>query len=141
MEQDMPDAIHQYQMAVGIKDDSAMETNLANAYEQVKDFDDAIKTYRHAIELNTQNASAHCNLGYALMQLGRVDDAIPEFMETIREDPRMPQGRGDLAQALKIKGINPEDPNAPAPGGKYSFDVNEALQLLRSGPMPDQPPG
>ena len=132
----MQQAIREYQTAVGIKDDSAMETNLANAYEQVHDFPNAISTYQHALTLNPDNASAHCNLGYALMQQGRVDEAIPEFMNTIIMDPRMPQGPADLRQALRIKGI---DPAAPPPPGTYKFDVQKAIDLLRSEPQP--PPG
>jgi tetratricopeptide (TPR) repeat protein len=133
MEGDMPDAIKQYETAVGIKDDSAMRTNLANAYEQTKQFDRAIENYKHAISLQDGNASAHCNMGYALMQEGKIDEAIPEFMRTIELDPHMPQGPTDLAQALRMKGI---DLNAPTVTGSYSFDANKALELLRSDPPP-----
>jgi tetratricopeptide (TPR) repeat protein len=142
MLKDMPHAIEQFRIAVGIKDDSAMETNLANAYEQTGQFDLAIDTYKKAINLatslGTQNASAHCNLGYALMQEGKIDEAIPEFMETMKEDPGMPQGRTDLMQALRAKGIDPEAPDQPELRGKLNFDLDEALRLLKSGP-PQQP--
>jgi tetratricopeptide (TPR) repeat protein len=134
---DMPDAIREYETAVGIKDDSAMRTNLANAYEQVKDYDKAIENYHHAISLSDTNASAHCNLGYALMQQGLVDQAIPEFMRTIELDPQMPQGRADLARALQMRGINVD---APEVSGSYPFDANRALHLLHAaGPLPEMP--
>jgi len=97
------EAIKEDETAVKLKDDAAMDTNLANAYLEAKLYDDAIKTYRHAIELDPTNASAHCNLGYALMQHGEVDDAIKEFQETIKIDPNMPQGQQDLKQALMMK--------------------------------------
>ena len=129
------EAIHQYETAVSIKDDSAMDTNLGNAYDSVKRYDDAIRVYKHALELNPENTSAHCNLGYALMQEGRIDEAIPHFMKTIEIDPQMPQGRSDLVQALKMKGINLDAPDLSRP---YSFDLQKALQLLRGGPMPPQ---
>jgi tetratricopeptide (TPR) repeat protein len=131
MLEDLPDAIREYRTAVNIKDDSAMRTNLANAYEHSKQYDPAIENYRHAIALNESNASAHCNLGYGLMQQGRIDEAIPEFMRTIELDPRMPQGPTNLAQALRIKGI---DLNAPPVTGSFSFDANKAFELLRSAP-------
>jgi len=125
----MDEAIHEFETAVAIKDDSAMRTNLANAYEQVKQYDKAVENYLHAIKMNDNNASAHCNLGYALMCQGRVDAAIAEFMRTVELDPAMPQGRADLAQALKLKGINLD---APAPkGSTYRFDVQGALELLK----------
>lgn len=98
------DAIKEYETAVQLHDDSAMQTNLANAYTVAKRYDDAIKTYRHALELNPNNAAAHCNLGYALMQEGKLDDAIEEFKTTIKIDPAMGQGKQDLQQALEMKG-------------------------------------
>ena len=133
MMQDMKDAIPQFETAVKIKDDSAMDTNLANAYEQVGEFDQAIDKYKHALELNPGNASAHCNLGYALMKMGRIDEAIPQFMTTIQLDPGMPQGRSDLIEALRAKGVNLDAPDMSKP---YSFDLQKAMDLLRSGPPP-----
>ena len=122
-------AIKQGNHRFEIKDDTAMRTNLANAYAQVKQYDKAIENYRRAINMDDNNASAHCNLGYSLMQEGKTDEAIPEFMRTIEIDPQMPQGRADLAQALRLKGI---DPSAPIPTGrKESFDLQKALELLK----------
>jgi beta-lactamase regulating signal transducer with metallopeptidase domain len=97
------EAIKEYETAVKLKDDSAIVTNLANAYEEAKRYDDAVKTYRHALELNPTNASAHCNLGYALMQQGKVDEAIPEFQKAIELDPSMPQAKTNLEQAQRLQ--------------------------------------
>lgn len=102
------EAIEQFEAAVKIKDDSAIDVNLANAYEQVKRYDDAIKTYRHAIELNPNNPSAHCNLGYSLMQEGKVEEAIPEFRKTIELDPNMPEAKSDLEKALQMMQVKGE---------------------------------
>jgi Tfp pilus assembly protein PilF len=131
----MDEAIKQFEIAVYIKEDSAMETNLANAYEQVGRFADAIRTYHRALALNPGNASAHCNLGYALMKENLIDQAIPEFMHTIELDPGMPQGHEDLMRALMQRGVNV---NAPFDTRTYPFDVNRALQLLHSAQMPQQ---
>ena len=84
-----------------------METNLANAYVQAKRYDDAVRSYKRALELNPQNASAHCNLGYVLMQQGKLDDAIREFQKTLEIDPDMPQGKADLHQASQMKEKQP----------------------------------
>jgi len=132
----LDDAIHQYETAVSIKEDSAMETNLANAYAQANRPEDAIRIYKKAIAMGPGNASAHCNLGYMLMKEGRVDEAITEFIHTVELDPRMPQGWGDLLQAIRIRGINPD---APVLSGTYGFDVNEALELLKHRPPPPPP--
>jgi Flp pilus assembly protein TadD len=148
----LDDAVAQYEIAVRIKDDTAMRTNLGNAYEQLGQYDEktgqhdkaveeyqkAIATYLQALSISPGNASAHCNMGYALMQLGRVDEAIPEFMRTIELDSTMSEGRGDLLQALRSKGI---DPSAPDVSGTFNFDLRKALDLLRSGPLPGPAPG
>ena len=132
------EAIHQYEIAVGIKEDSAMETNLANAYEEVKRFDDSIRTYHKALDLNPNNASAWCNLGYALMSVNKPDDAIPCFMKAMELDSGMPQSRSDLMRALQIKGIDPDAPTLPA--GSWSPDIQKAFQLLKdTAPPPNMP--
>jgi hypothetical protein len=74
-------------------------------------------------------------MGYALMQQGRVDEAIDCFMKTMELDSRMPQGRADLIQALRLKGI---DPAAPVLTGTYSFDAEKALELIRNSQPPPQ---
>jgi tetratricopeptide (TPR) repeat protein len=134
----MDKAIEQYRIAVHIKDDTSMDTNLANAYEQVKDFPDAIAMYHHALDLNPGNASAHCNLGYALMQVGQIGPAIEEFIKAMEIDPvNMPQSRLDLNEALKLEGI---DYQAPTLSGSYPFDAQTAVQLLRQFPPPATQP-
>jgi tetratricopeptide (TPR) repeat protein len=128
-------AIEQYQIATGIKDDSSMDTNLANAYEEEKRFPEAIETYHHALKLSPDNASALCNLGYALMREGNVPEAIGCFIHTVKVAPEMPQGRADLADALHLEGI---DYTAPVLSGTYPFDAQTAVNLLRRFP-PDPP--
>ena len=106
----MDEAIHQYEIAVSIKDDSAMRTNLANAYAQVKQYDKAIENYKHAIMLSPDNASAHCNMGYSLMQVGKLDEAVTEFQNALKIDPNMTQARQDLAAISQVRGIPPSPP-------------------------------
>jgi len=125
------DAIGEFKTAVSIKDDSAMDTNLANAYEEAGRYPEAVAEYKHAIELSPQNASAWCNMGYALMREGKTDDAIPAFMKAIEYDPGMLQGRTDLYQALKMRGI---DPDKPPGNGTFPFDLKKALELLKEHP-------
>ena len=129
-------AIQQYQIATGIKDDSSMDTNLGNAYEEERRYPEAIETYNHALKLSPDNASALCNLGYALMKEGRVPEAIAAFIHTIEVAPEMPQGRADLSEALRLEGIDPE---APVLSGSYPFDAKTAVDLLRKYP-PEPPP-
>jgi len=100
-------AIEQFQAGLKLKDDPSIDVNLANAYEQANQFDDAVKVYRHAIQLDPANAAAHVNLGYTLMRQGKADDAIPEFQKAKELDPKMPQAEIDLEQALRMYNNNP----------------------------------
>jgi hypothetical protein len=131
---DKEGAVKQYELAVRIKDDASMETNLGNAYEEVNRFQDAIRTYKHSLDLGQYNPSTWCNLGFALMQpqINDIDDAITCFMRTIELNPQMPQGRRDLYQALMMKGINPANPVVTGTG--YKFDVQKALQMAKQFP-------
>ncbi len=42
---------------------------------------------RHALDVTKDNYIAHANLGFALFEKGRLDDAIAEFQEAIRLNP------------------------------------------------------
>ena len=50
------------------------------------------------------NATAHNNLGYALFQKGRVDEAITHFRQTLEIDPNYKDTHYNLANALLQKG-------------------------------------
>jgi eukaryotic-like serine/threonine-protein kinase len=78
---------------------------------------------RRALTLDPDNADAHQWLGSALLNLGRVDEAITEFREAVRLDPQNGQahqglarafwvGKGDFAAAIplfeKAIALNPE---------------------------------
>jgi len=132
--------IRELQKALSIKDDFAIRANLGNAYEELGRFPEGVAEYNHALQLNPQYASAWCNMGYALMREGKLDEAIPDFMKAIEYDPRMPQGRTDLYKALQMRGI---DPGAANQTGSYPFDLKKALELLKTYPPPgaaNQPP-
>jgi tetratricopeptide (TPR) repeat protein len=99
-------AIDQFKQAVALLDDPVMEVNLANSYTAAKQFDDAIAAYRHAIDSKPSTptaATAHCNLGYALMEKGNVDEAIEEFRKASELDPNMTQAKSDLEHALEVQ--------------------------------------
>jgi Flp pilus assembly protein TadD len=130
------EAVQQYELAVKIKPDPSMETNLGNAYEEVGRFADALKTYQLSLSLNPNADSTWCNMGFALMKMGNIDDAITCFIRSLELNPGMPQGRKDLAVALSTKGINP---SAPVLTGTYHFDVQKAIELARKyPPLPGQ---
>jgi tetratricopeptide (TPR) repeat protein len=48
---------------------------------------DSIKLFSHAIEVTTDNAVAHCNLGQALAAAGKSEEAHAEFTKALKIDP------------------------------------------------------
>ncbi len=127
----MDDALAQFKISVQIKDDPSMETNLGNAYMEMKRYDDAERTYRHAISLNEGIPMPHRGLGFVLIQQGKTDEAINEFMKVLEIDPYMDDSRRALYALLMSKGVNL---NAPVQLPNCNFDVKQAVALLRLAP-------
>jgi len=100
-------AIPEFQAAIKLYDNPVMDTNLANAYEQAGQYDDAIKQYYHALASAPRIAIAHCNLGFALMKEGKLDNAIFEFRKALQLDPTLKQAQSYLDQVLQAKGATP----------------------------------
>lgn len=62
--------------------------------------EDAIATYRHAIELNPTNSWFHQQLGEALAKLGRLDEAVTAFRYAIELKPDFSWSYHHLGDAL-----------------------------------------
>jgi protein O-mannosyl-transferase len=54
---------------------------------QLQYWHDSIKLFSHAIEVTTDNAVAHCNLGQALAAAGKPEDARDEYTKALNIDP------------------------------------------------------
>jgi serine/threonine protein kinase/tetratricopeptide (TPR) repeat protein len=62
----------------------------------------AIEIERRALALDPQLSDAHMWLGSALLNLGRIDDAIAEIHEALRLDPENGQAHQGLARAYWV---------------------------------------
>ena len=69
-------------------------------YAQVDDQEDALRSFRKAIELDPTAERAHHFAGVALIRLGRPSDAIPEFQAELKLNPDDPDTQYNLAYAL-----------------------------------------
>jgi eukaryotic-like serine/threonine-protein kinase len=89
----------------------ALEPKLAVAHNNLggllcdrkRDYDGAIACFRKLVELEPF-ASAHANLGNALLGKGQLDEAIACYQKAIKLDPKLAYAHGGLAQALLDKG-------------------------------------
>ncbi len=127
---DLNGALAQYQEAVRLNPRLASaQNNLANVLYMKRDFNGAVEHYRAALALQSKAkmndqeraslADTHMNLGSVLDDAGRGDDAIAEYKEALRLEPRdakahynlsivyqkrkdMPSAITELRQAAKL---------------------------------------
>jgi protein O-mannosyl-transferase len=74
------------------------------ARAQVATWNDSATLWRHALEVSRENYYAHHAVGDLLRQQGRLEEAIGEFAESIRLNPRFPDAHNNLGMALEALG-------------------------------------
>lgn len=98
---DSAGAIEAYE-ASGIETSNTdLASNVATAYYYERRYDDAVRMYRRAIELDPIDHVNHRNLGDALLIVGRTEEARQEFQEALelleRDLDRSPRNNELLA--------------------------------------------
>ena len=76
--------------------------SLGNTLMDLHEPASAAASYRKAIELDANSASAHSNLGNALRELGRLDDALASHRAALECDPRSAFACMNLGTVLRI---------------------------------------
>jgi len=69
---------------------------LAGALLEKGDGAAAISSFRHALQIAPQWAEAHYQLGRALLQAGRREEAMEEFRAAVKYDPEHVAARDAL---------------------------------------------
>ncbi|MEL7036725.1 MAG: tetratricopeptide repeat protein [Cyanobacteria bacterium J06592_8] len=78
--------------------------NLGNAlYDQGK-LEEAIASYKKAIEINPECADAYNSLGLALRQQGQLEEAIASYKKAIEINPKYTYAYNNLGLALRQQG-------------------------------------
>jgi tetratricopeptide (TPR) repeat protein len=105
---------------------------------------EAMAAFREAVQLNSNSAEAHFNLGKVELAQGQVHEAIAELQEALRLDPGDRQSMrllsqayrrvGDAANAAKFAQASKEDPAAATEDLVGDFIVPEWQ-------VPTEPPG
>jgi tetratricopeptide (TPR) repeat protein len=73
--------------------------NLGNAYDGLKQYNDAADALRRAVEIEPTNASAHFNLGLALYNGRRYADAIQSYKTVVKLRPELAVAHFNLGLA------------------------------------------
>jgi len=60
--------------------------------------------FQKALQINPESAEIHNNFGNALLQKGRVDEAIAQYQKTLQINPERVEVRNSLGSALLQKG-------------------------------------
>jgi protein O-mannosyl-transferase len=72
----------------------------ARTIDQLRVWQDSETLFRHALAVTDDNFIAHNNLGLALMQTGRVEDAVPHFRQALSIRPAFAEAHNNLGNAL-----------------------------------------
>lgn len=78
--------------------------NLGLAYEEVGRIEDALRSYRRALELEPDMVAAHINSGSILLSRKKFDEAVQQFRKAIDVNPLEVAAHYNLAIALQEKG-------------------------------------
>ncbi len=84
-------------------DDSLAEAHaaVAGALQASFDWNDAVREFRRALELNPNDGNAHQWLGLTLSWMGRSDEAITELKRAVELDPLNLKYNSNLAQVYR----------------------------------------
>ena len=74
--------------------------NLGNAYNGLKQYNEAADALRHAAEIEPKNAAAHFNLGLALYNGKRYSEAIEAYQSVVKLRPQLAGAHYNLALAF-----------------------------------------
>lgn len=101
LEGDYGQAIKQYQKALELApDDRYANNNIALAYCLKGDFKRAFTHFHRALD----PAEAHNNLGFMLLQAGKIKESIEHLQEAVRLDPESARALANLTTALRAAG-------------------------------------
>lgn len=86
--------------------DDYMSTKLAETYNAVRRYDEAIIEFKKAITINPKYANAHKGLGIAYLEKGMLDEAIVELKKAVAIDPKRADAHNNLGMAYWARGLS-----------------------------------
>ncbi|MEE8481126.1 MAG: tetratricopeptide repeat protein, partial [Desulfobacterales bacterium] len=140
IQKDYRGAIREFQRSIGLSPNSSYSTQateyMANAYLKLDDAENAIKTYKRAISLNTTNDELHIKLGNLYYTQERYQEAQNEYEKAVELYPTA-KSHYSLGQAYletgrymdahtqfsKVHRLDPKSPN-----GRYGIGLAYSKQ-------------
>lgn len=82
------ESLNRFRLALreGARDEAAIHAQMGVAYQKAQLFDEAVKKYREALELDAGHAGSHFGLGFVLQKQGRHEEAA-RHLEAFLEAP------------------------------------------------------
>ena len=109
---DFKGAIEEFTKAIALatKDDSKIVANynMANAYFDLGDYQNAADTYKIALQIDDTLSKVHNNLGLALVGLKHMSDAAAEFTRAVDLKPKYAEAHYNLGVAYLQSGQKEE---------------------------------
>jgi protein O-mannosyl-transferase len=87
-------------------------TCVVGTWRQLGHWRNSVTLFSHALAVTTNNPVAHNNLGSALQEMGRLEEAVQHHREAIRLKPKAPQAYNNLGNVLDELGRFDEAVNA-----------------------------
>lgn len=111
--QQYQDAITKFEKTIALDPSmSRAYDNLGLCYDYLGQFDEAVKHYHRAVELNRKQPQPspwpHLNLGVTLLSQNKIPEAIASIEEALRYNRRLPQAHYQLGLALERQGKTAE---------------------------------
>ncbi len=90
--------------ALSVAAAAAISLCAALTWQQLKYWQDSESLFRHALSVTQNNWVAHNNLGIALENKGRIEEALAQFQEAVRLRPNLAGFHLNLGLALEKEG-------------------------------------
>ena len=110
---------HHRKVALSIAAAAVLLSLMIVTWKQLHHWRNTITLFQHAINVTEKNYVAHTNVGHALSNQGKIEEAIPHFIQAVNIKPTFPKGHSNLGSALARQGRNAE----------AVVHLSEALQL------------
>lgn len=88
-----------FRLSLKVRDDARVRNNIGAIYDRKGFTEEALAEFRRAVELDERYAIGHANLGKALLDLKRADEARRHFDRALELEPKnalFVKNRGDL---------------------------------------------